>query len=409
MLSVLYKNRVKPSDADADENRTAGHAVEEEIVTVGKSALKTLEPWKRFDLSETSFFLYIIKFIFLGLTLGLSTLRLTLLLLLTAFYGILAGISFLGTPKNSEFQDLTGWRRALMSTLPGLCKLFLFVVGGYSVKHNYITTEEMDALRAKYKIIANSNSGFDEIVEQAVAGPRILKQADDNSWAISISDPPTDKEPYIVVSNHISMLDPIVLITEFGMMSAVATADVLKYPLISTVAKQLQLLFVSRKTKSQLIPIMQKRSKDYLQLTDENKPLPPRLMVFPEGTTTNGYQLLQFHSGAFVGGHPVQPVMLRYPYKHYNNAWVESSFVASHVYQLLAQVFQQIEVTHFPYYYPTVQEKADPVLYTNNVRRLMCEGANMKIDQTQDVKNKKFVLSNVRFQRIAHTPDPLKS
>ena len=36
------------------------------------------------------------------------------------------------------------------------------------------------------------------------------------------------------------------------------------------------------------------------------------LLVFPEGTTTNGRGLLRFRSGAFVAGRPATPVVLRY-------------------------------------------------------------------------------------------------
>ena len=43
--------------------------------------------------------------------------------------------------------------------------------------------------------------------------------------------------------------------------------------------------------------------------------LPPHsrpLLLFPEGTTTNGRFLLPFKTGAFLAGQPLQPVVLRY-------------------------------------------------------------------------------------------------
>ena len=36
------------------------------------------------------------------------------------------------------------------------------------------------------------------------------------------------------------------------------------------------------------------------------------MLLFPEGTTTNGRYLLPFKSGAFLAGYPVQPVILHY-------------------------------------------------------------------------------------------------
>ena len=36
------------------------------------------------------------------------------------------------------------------------------------------------------------------------------------------------------------------------------------------------------------------------------------MLLFPEGTTTNGLYLLPFKSGAFLAGCPLQPVILKY-------------------------------------------------------------------------------------------------
>merc|ERR1712176_894077 len=38
----------------------------------------------------------------------------------------------------------------------------------------------------------------------------------------------------------------------------------------------------------------------------------PPVLIFPEGTTTNGLSLLRFKSGGFLAGAPVQPVVLTY-------------------------------------------------------------------------------------------------
>ncbi|GER29281.1 acyltransferase, partial [Striga asiatica] len=47
----------------------------------------------------------------------------------------------------------------------------------------------------------------------------------------------------------------------------------------------------------------------------------PKMMLFPEGTTTNGDYLLPFKSGAFLSKAPVLPVILRYPYHRFSPAW----------------------------------------------------------------------------------------
>jgi lysophosphatidylcholine acyltransferase/lyso-PAF acetyltransferase len=47
-----------------------------------------------------------------------------------------------------------------------------------------------------------------------------------------------------------------------------------------------------------------------------------------EGTTTNGDYLLPFKTGAFLAKAPIQPVILRYPYKRFNPAWESMSGVS---------------------------------------------------------------------------------
>ena len=42
---------------------------------------------------------------------------------------------------------------------------------------------------------------------------------------------------------------------------------------------------------------------------------------FTEGTTTNGGYVLPFKTGAFLARAPVQPVILKYPFKRFSPAW----------------------------------------------------------------------------------------
>ena len=52
------------------------------------------------------------------------------------------------------------------------------------------------------------------------------------------------------------------------------------------------------------------------------------MAVFPEGSTTNGRQVLQLRTGAFRAGLPVQPVLMRYHWKNNNPAYT-GSFLAT--------------------------------------------------------------------------------
>lgn len=62
----------------------------------------------------------------------------------------------------------------------------------------------------------------------------------------------------------------------------------------------------------------------------------PRVLLFPEGTTTNGRFLISFQRGAFVPGFPIQPVVIRYPYVHFDQSWGNIS-----LFKLMFQMFTQ--------------------------------------------------------------------
>ncbi|KAG6494438.1 hypothetical protein ZIOFF_049464 [Zingiber officinale] len=132
----------------------------------------------------------------------------------------------------------------------------------------------------------------------------------------------------------------------------------------------------------------------------------PMMLLFPEGTTTNGDYLLPFKSGAFLAKAPVVPVILKYPYGRFSPAWDSISgtlatqlpllsrnqdclvllnatilFASSvrHVCLLLCQFVNHLEVIHLPVYYPSDQEKEDPKLYAGNVRKLMATEGNLTL------------------------------
>lgn len=52
------------------------------------------------------------------------------------------------------------------------------------------------------------------------------------------------------------------------------------------------------------------------------------LWFLTEGTTTNGDYLLPFKTGVFLAKAPVQPVILRYPYRRFSPAWDSISGVS---------------------------------------------------------------------------------
>jgi len=95
----------------------------------------------------------------------------------------------------------------------------------------------------------------------------------------------------------------------------------------------------------------------------------PPILIFPEGTTTNGKYIISFKTGAFVGGHPVKPVCIRYLAQHFSPTW-ESIGGIQHIFKLLSQLVNYCEIIWLPVYYPSKEEQNDPKLYAENVQKV---------------------------------------
>jgi lysophosphatidylcholine acyltransferase/lyso-PAF acetyltransferase len=94
------------------------------------------------------------------------------------------------------------------------------------------------------------------------------------------------------------------------------------------------------------------------------------MLLFPEGTTTNGHFLLPFKTGAFLAGVPLQPVILRYDVHSISPAW-ESISAARHIFLMLANPVHSVTCYELPVYVPSPEERANPRLYADNLRQSM--------------------------------------
>ncbi len=116
-----------------------------------------------------------------------------------------------------------------------------------------------------------------------------------------------DRRPAVFVSNHSSWLDIPVL---GGRLEAcfISKDDVARWPLVSTIARLGRTVFISR----QRTTIGQERDSMIGRLARGDN-----LVLFPEGTTSDGSRVLPFRSAFFAiaGGDPcplIQPVSVVY-------------------------------------------------------------------------------------------------
>ncbi len=128
---------------------------------------------------------------------------------------------------------------------------------------------------------------------------------------VHINGTPVKNEPCLMVANHASWQD-IFLIGGSVPVSFVAKSDVKSWPVIGTLARMAGTVFVDRTRRQS-----SGNTKNEMQQRLENG---ETLVLFPEGTTSDGSQILPFKSALFgasqleVDGKPikVQPVTVAY-------------------------------------------------------------------------------------------------
>lgn len=100
----------------------------------------------------------------------------------------------------------------------------------------------------------------------------------------------------------------------------------------------------------------------------------PRILIFPEGATTNGKSLVQFKHGAFYPGQNVQPVIIRYPNKiDLTTLSRRSGDHGAIFWRILTQIHIAVEIEFLPVYTPSEKELENPKLYAMNVQHLMAK------------------------------------
>jgi 1-acyl-sn-glycerol-3-phosphate acyltransferase len=124
---------------------------------------------------------------------------------------------------------------------------------------------------------------------------------------LQVRGAPPAPGPLLLVANHISWLD-ITALHAARYCRFVSKADVRRWPLIGTLAAGAGTLFIERASRRDASRMVQHMAQS---LRDGDV-----LAVFPEGTTSDGLQLLPFHANllqaAITAGVPVQPVALRF-------------------------------------------------------------------------------------------------
>jgi len=183
-------------------------------------------------------------------------------------------------------------------------------------------------------------------------------------WISTIGEPATAAEAQLLVANHVSSVDPFIFAVLPQMPSFVAKQTLRDMPIVGVFAQVFQCIFVDRMDVGS-----RKQAQEEIKRKVHSEGR--QLLVFPEGTVTNGNALISFRQGAFAAGVPVQPICIRYPHEHFTPARSTNSDQALMWFRLLCQFVNKVEIIYLPVYHPSPEEIADPTLYANNVRNVM--------------------------------------
>jgi 1-acyl-sn-glycerol-3-phosphate acyltransferase len=154
--------------------------------------------------------------------------------------------------------------------------------------------------------------------------------------------------PVLLLSNHVSWLDILAIHAACPQARFVSKADVRSWPLLGWLVGAVGTLFIERERKRDALRVVHQVAA---ALADGDT-----IAVFPEGTTGDGRTLLPFHANllqaAIVGGHPVQPVVLRFhqPAQPFSAdvAWLGETTLLQNLWAVLCAEALTVELSVLP-------------------------------------------------------------
>ncbi|HYF19868.1 MAG TPA: lysophospholipid acyltransferase family protein [Ramlibacter sp.] len=178
----------------------------------------------------------------------------------------------------------------------------------------------MTALRGAWRLLRVLFHAVAGLATIAFVFPRLdeaQRQRRVETWArgmlhrlgidLRVHGQPPPRGPVLLVANHISWAD-ILVVHAARHCRFVAKADVRHWPLVGRLATGAGTLYIERESRRDAMRVVHHMAAA-LQSGDI-------LAVFPEGTTSDGIDLLPFHANlvqaAVAAGAPAQPVALQF-------------------------------------------------------------------------------------------------
>jgi len=152
-------------------------------------------------------------------------------------------------------------------------------------------------------------------------------------------------------------------------------------PMIGLISRRMQCIYVDRERKNGPSEGVSAQVKERMIQTQQQPELELRpMLLFPEGTTSNGQMLLPFKTGAFLAGVPVLPVIIKYqgarPGSRVSPCW-ESITAPQHLLLVMCEPGHSVVCYELPLYKPSPEEAKDPRLLADNVREYMLKHSKL--------------------------------
>ncbi|KAF7825967.1 lysophospholipid acyltransferase LPEAT2 [Senna tora] len=187
----------------------------------------------------------------------------------------------------------------------------------------------------------------------------------------------------IIVSNHISYIEPIFYFYEL-FPTIVASESHDSIPCVGTIIRAMQVIYVNRfsaESRKDVVKEIKEIVTDFVIYRIEIRARRascdrfPRVLLFPEGTTTNGRNLISFQLGAFLPGYPIQPVIVRYPHVHFDQSWGNVS-LAKLMFRMFTQFHNFFEVEYLPVISPLDDKKETASQFADRTSRAIATSLN---------------------------------
>ncbi|KAJ7007565.1 lysophospholipid acyltransferase LPEAT2 [Populus alba] len=212
----------------------------------------------------------------------------------------------------------------------------------------------------------------------------------------------------IVVSNHVSYIDPIFYFFEF-FPTIVAAESHDSMPFVGTIIRAMQVIYVNR-----FLPSSRKHAVNEVKRKATCDKF-PRVLLFPEGTTTNGKVLISFQLGAFIPGYAIQPIIVRYPHVHFDQSWGNIS-LGMLMFKMFTQFHNFMEVEYLPVVSPLDNCKENPAHFAKRTSHAIASALNvvqtchsygdvmllMKASESKQEKPSSYMVEMAKVESLFH-------